>query len=309
MQTKKQSLIETLSNVGTGFVTTLLLSPPIYWIAGVTVKYSQMWVVTVLFTIASVLRGYVIRRWFNKNETIIQSAIVEFPICTSNPTSATSSNVSVGVSDQSTGMTDIDLEFLNSMKERDRTPKFKELQRASLIKSIAELKANYFNPNEIEKGLLDKWSFALEKNNSNTPDLFIAKYAEQHSVIESLCDLNSSVKSSLSLALRVLVSVDFKGLLPLLAEQPVLNLPNGKFIEVKTHVIRMSSSIEEMLLFSDENIFTDLLISETQKIIDKAVEEGDQLFYAYHMFCLMSDEHNNGQNKKSAFSRFTTAKV
>lgn len=71
MQTKKDSLVETLTNVGTGFITTLVLSPPIYWLVGVEVKYSQMGLITLLFTIVSVVRGYIVRRCFNESETAV----------------------------------------------------------------------------------------------------------------------------------------------------------------------------------------------------------------------------------------------
>lgn len=73
MQTKKSSLIETLTNVGTGFITTLVLSPPIYWLVGVEVKYSQMGLITLLFTVVSVARGYIVRRCFNKSEITVKS--------------------------------------------------------------------------------------------------------------------------------------------------------------------------------------------------------------------------------------------
>lgn len=72
MQTKKSSLIETLTNVGTGFITTLVLSPPIYWLVGVEVKYSQMGLITLLFTVVSVVRGYIVRRCFNESDITVK---------------------------------------------------------------------------------------------------------------------------------------------------------------------------------------------------------------------------------------------
>lgn len=66
MQTKKGSLIEAVVNTLIGFTITLLFSPLIYWICGVNMKASQMGLVTALFTLLSILRGYVVRRFFNK---------------------------------------------------------------------------------------------------------------------------------------------------------------------------------------------------------------------------------------------------
>jgi len=72
MQTKKESLVETLTNVVTGFLLTLILSPVIYWIAGVELKVMQMGSVTLMFTTSSVLRSYIVRRWFNKSERVVE---------------------------------------------------------------------------------------------------------------------------------------------------------------------------------------------------------------------------------------------
>lgn len=65
MQTKKQSFIEALINVAIGFCVTLVFSPVIYWLCDVKVNMAQTWSVTFLFTILSVLRSYVVRRFFN----------------------------------------------------------------------------------------------------------------------------------------------------------------------------------------------------------------------------------------------------
>jgi uncharacterized membrane protein len=65
-QTKKNSLLEAVTNTFIGFLTTLLVSPLIYWICDVSVSLPKMTWITVLFTVVSVIRNYVIRRWFNK---------------------------------------------------------------------------------------------------------------------------------------------------------------------------------------------------------------------------------------------------
>lgn len=65
-QSKKKSLLESIINTFVGFMTTLLISPFIYWICNVQINVSQISIVTLLFTIVSIIRNYVIRRWFNK---------------------------------------------------------------------------------------------------------------------------------------------------------------------------------------------------------------------------------------------------
>jgi membrane protein implicated in regulation of membrane protease activity len=64
-QSKKESLIEACTNTGVGFLTTLIFSYPIYYWFGVKINTSQLAGVTVLFTIISIVRSYIIRRWFN----------------------------------------------------------------------------------------------------------------------------------------------------------------------------------------------------------------------------------------------------
>ncbi len=66
MQSKKNSFIEALVNTFIGLVITMIVSPAIYWMCNVNMSYTQMTLATVLFTIVSVLRNYIIRRWFNQ---------------------------------------------------------------------------------------------------------------------------------------------------------------------------------------------------------------------------------------------------
>lgn len=65
-QTKKKSFIEALINTFIGFMVTLIFSPLIYWMCDVKMSIPKMNVVALLFTVLSVIRNYVIRRWFNK---------------------------------------------------------------------------------------------------------------------------------------------------------------------------------------------------------------------------------------------------
>jgi len=65
-QTKFNSILESLSNTLIGLLTTLIFSPMIYSMVGMQYTYSQLGMVTVLFTALSIVRGYIIRRVFNK---------------------------------------------------------------------------------------------------------------------------------------------------------------------------------------------------------------------------------------------------
>ena len=64
-QTKLESLAEVLINVvigwGIAFVTQLIVFPKF----GIHVPLSSQFWISVIFTIVSIIRGYVIRRWFN----------------------------------------------------------------------------------------------------------------------------------------------------------------------------------------------------------------------------------------------------
>ena len=66
LQSKKSSFIESLVNTFVGFIVTIAFSPFIYWLCDVQINLPQMSVVTILFTILSIARNYIIRRFFNK---------------------------------------------------------------------------------------------------------------------------------------------------------------------------------------------------------------------------------------------------
>jgi len=67
-QSKKKSFIEALVNTFVGFLVTLVASPFIYCWFDVKMSFPKMSGVTLAFTVVSVIRNYVIRRWFNKKE-------------------------------------------------------------------------------------------------------------------------------------------------------------------------------------------------------------------------------------------------
>ena len=65
MQTKKMSLIETVSSVIIGFIVALISQLGIFPILGIEVTFSENIILGVFFTIVSIIRGYYVRRFFN----------------------------------------------------------------------------------------------------------------------------------------------------------------------------------------------------------------------------------------------------
>jgi hypothetical protein len=66
MQTHKFSWFESISNTSIGFIISFIIQIIIYPILNIDVKFSQNIIITSVFTIASILRGYIVRRLFNK---------------------------------------------------------------------------------------------------------------------------------------------------------------------------------------------------------------------------------------------------
>jgi len=65
MQSKKNSFIESLLNTVVGFLISLLVQLIIYPILNIPVTIFQNIIITSVFTIVSIIRGYIIRRYFN----------------------------------------------------------------------------------------------------------------------------------------------------------------------------------------------------------------------------------------------------
>lgn len=59
-------MLESVTNTAIGLLTTLVFSPIIYSMIGMEYTYSQLGMATILFTILSIIRGYIVRRFFNK---------------------------------------------------------------------------------------------------------------------------------------------------------------------------------------------------------------------------------------------------
>ena len=68
MQTKKQSLIETLTSVFVGWLIGVILNLTILPLFDYNITVVDSLWVSLIFTAVSVVRGYIIRRWFNSKE-------------------------------------------------------------------------------------------------------------------------------------------------------------------------------------------------------------------------------------------------
>jgi hypothetical protein len=65
MQKKHHSLIEAITNTLVGFLVSLCIQLIIYPVMNIPVRIEQNVIITLVFTIASILRGYILRRIFN----------------------------------------------------------------------------------------------------------------------------------------------------------------------------------------------------------------------------------------------------
>ena len=69
LQSKKQSIIESITQTTTGIILSFFIQLLIYPILNIYVTFTQNLIITFVFFIASTIRGYVIRRIFNKKQT------------------------------------------------------------------------------------------------------------------------------------------------------------------------------------------------------------------------------------------------
>ena len=70
MQSKKQSFIESLTSTTIGIIIGIVLNLTILPIFGYPVSLSDSLWISVIFTIVSIIRSYIIRRWFNSKEEV-----------------------------------------------------------------------------------------------------------------------------------------------------------------------------------------------------------------------------------------------
>jgi len=64
-QTRLASLIEATANTAIGFAVSMALGAIVYPLFGHRFDAAELTGITAVFTVASIARGYVVRRWFN----------------------------------------------------------------------------------------------------------------------------------------------------------------------------------------------------------------------------------------------------
>ena len=67
-QKKTKSLIESITNTVIGLISSFIIQLIIYPTLKIEVSISQNIIITLVFCIVSILRGYLIRRFFNNYE-------------------------------------------------------------------------------------------------------------------------------------------------------------------------------------------------------------------------------------------------
>jgi uncharacterized membrane protein (DUF485 family) len=65
-QSKNKSLIETLTQTFSGLVFSFIIQLILYPLMGIPVTIGQNVIITTVFVLASIVRGYVVRRIFNR---------------------------------------------------------------------------------------------------------------------------------------------------------------------------------------------------------------------------------------------------
>jgi uncharacterized protein YacL len=68
MQSKKYSIIESVTNTIIGLVTSFIIQLIIYPLLDIPVSIGQNIIITLVFFTVSIIRGYLIRRLFNKKD-------------------------------------------------------------------------------------------------------------------------------------------------------------------------------------------------------------------------------------------------
>ena len=70
MQSKRESMIETLTNVSVGWFISFIANMLVLPLFGYNINLTDGVLISIIFTIISIVRGYVVRRWFNSKEEL-----------------------------------------------------------------------------------------------------------------------------------------------------------------------------------------------------------------------------------------------
>ena len=68
MQSKRESLVETLTNVSIGWFISFIANMLVLPLFGYNINLTDGVLISIIFTVISIIRGYVVRRWFNSKE-------------------------------------------------------------------------------------------------------------------------------------------------------------------------------------------------------------------------------------------------
>ena len=68
MQSKRESMIESLMNVGIGWFISFIANMLVLPLFGYNINLTDGVLISIIFTIISIVRGYMVRRWFNSKE-------------------------------------------------------------------------------------------------------------------------------------------------------------------------------------------------------------------------------------------------
>mgnify|MGYP003632006438 FL=1 len=66
MQNKKQSLVEAVAGMAIGLFTSFIIQIILYPCMGIPISFSQNIIITLVFCVVSVIRGFLVRRMFNR---------------------------------------------------------------------------------------------------------------------------------------------------------------------------------------------------------------------------------------------------
>ena len=68
MQTKLESFLEANTSTAIGFIVSYILSYTVLPLYGVEQSHSVSLQITTIYTVASIIRGYTVRRYYNKRK-------------------------------------------------------------------------------------------------------------------------------------------------------------------------------------------------------------------------------------------------
>ena len=68
MQSKRESMVETLTNVSIGWFISFIANMLVLPLFGYNINLTDGLLISIIFTIISIVRSYVVRRWFNSKE-------------------------------------------------------------------------------------------------------------------------------------------------------------------------------------------------------------------------------------------------